>query len=489
MEWPRRHGNAFGAILLARREPLRAGGSYNMLTDVVILAAGKGTRMRSAIPKVLQPVGGRPLIGHVLKAVSGLAGVRQVHAVLGFGAEQVKTSLGGYPAIQWWNQPEQKGTGDALRAALPGLEGADRILVLYGDVPLLRCETLRAFLDAVPAAHALGICTASIANPQGYGRILRNAAGEITGIREERDCTAEEASILEVNLGITLFPSQYLPGWLNKLKPHNAQGEYYLTDVVAMAAAQGFTVMPHGIADPDEALGVNDARQLASLERIFQRRAVEGYLDQGLRIADPARIDIRGELAFGPDCWLDPNVIIEGRVQLGAGVRIGAGAILRDSEIGDGAEILPYSHIDGARIGGGARVGPFARIRPGSEIGAAGHVGNFVEMKNVCLGAGSKANHLSYLGDARVGAGVNIGAGVITCNYDGAAKHQTVIGDGAFIGSDTQLVAPVQVGQNATVGAGSTITRDVPEGGLTLSRVPQKTVPGWKRPGKPDTGS
>ena len=454
-----------------------------MTIDVVILAAGKGTRMRSSLPKVLQPLAGQPLLGHVLATARVLPGGPRIHVVVGYRAEMVRSAFATEDDLHWHQQAQQRGTGDAVRQVLPALQDASRVLVLYGDVPLLRADTLSRFMESTPA-DALGLCTGNLPERTGYGRILRSAQGEVLGVREERDCCAQECALTEVNLGIMLLPARHLPAWLARLQASNAQGEYYLTDLVAFARSDGVAVHGFRLHQPEEALGVNDAAQLAVAERLYQRRQVQELLRAGLRCADPERFDLRGELRFGADCWIEPNVIVEGNVRLGERVRIGAGVILRDCEIADDVEILPYSLLEQARIGTAARIGPFARIRPGSEIGARAHIGNFVETKKVILGEGSKANHLSYLGDAEIGRGVNIGAGVITCNYDGVHKHRTQIGDDVFVGSDTQLVAPVVVGAGATIGAGSTITRAVPEGGLTLSRSPQKSVPHWQGPKK-----
>ena len=450
-----------------------------MLTDIVILAAGQGTRMRSGLPKVLQALGGKPMLAHVLATAAELS-PRRIHVVTGFGGDAVQAVFPDAQAI-WWTQAQQLGTGDALKSALPGLTGAERVLVLYGDVPLLTVATLREFLQQTPAS-ALGLTTASLSVPHGYGRILRDADGQVQGIREHKDCQPDERVIREVNLGMMILPVAPLQGWLQGLSARNAQGEMYLTDVVLAARADGYAVWPFTLVDATEALGVNDPMQLADLERVFQRQQLRALQMQGLRVADPARIDIRGEVTCGQDCWVDPNVLFVGEVHLGDRVRVGSGAILQDAQIGDDVEILPYSLIEGARIAAGARIGPFARIRPGTEIGEAAHIGNYVEVKASKIGAGSKANHLSYIGDAEIGTGVNVGAGTITCNYDGANKHRTIIGNDVFIGSDSQLVAPVIVGDGATIGAGSTITKEVPAGGLTLSRSPQRTIPYWQRP-------
>ncbi len=450
-----------------------------MLTDIVILAAGQGTRMRSGLPKVLQALGGKPMLAHVLATAAELL-PRRIHVVTGFGGDAVQAAFPDAQAI-WWTQAQQLGTGDALKSALPGLTGAERVLVLYGDVPLLTVATLREFLQQTPAS-ALGLTTASLSVPHGYGRILRDADGQVQGIREHKDCQPDERVIREVNLGMMILPVAPLQGWLQGLSARNAQGEMYLTDVVLAARADGYAVWPFTLVDATEALGVNDPMQLADLERVFQRQQLRALQMQGLRVADPARIDIRGEVTCGQDCWVDPNVLFVGEVHLGDRVRVGSGAILQDAQIGDDVEILPYSLIEGARIAAGARIGPFARIRPGTEIGEAAHIGNYVEVKASKIGAGSKANHLSYIGDAEIGTGVNVGAGTITCNYDGANKHRTIIGNDVFIGSDSQLVAPVIIGDGATIGAGSTITKEVPAGGLTLSRSPQRTIPYWQRP-------
>jgi len=454
-----------------------------LITDIVVLAAGKGTRMHSQLPKVLQDLAGRPLLQHVLEKARALAGVRQVHVVLGHQAETVRAHFAGWE-VHWWLQEEQRGTGDAVAVAARGFADADRVLVLYGDVPLLETQTLQDFLDT-NAASELGILTGVLEDPRGYGRILRDSGNGIVGIREERDCRDEvERRIREVNLGVLILPVARLASWLTRLQPHNAQGEIYLTDVVALAAAEHVPLRSFCLADPGEAVGVNDPLQLETVERLYQKRQLERLMRAGLRVRDRSRVDIRGSFQCGQDCFLDVNVVCEGRVQLGDGVRVGAGVHLKDVSVADGVEILPYSVVDGAQLGPRARIGPFARIRPRSVIGADAHIGNFVEIKAVEFGTRSKANHLSYLGDARIGADVNVGAGVITCNYDGANKHRTEIGDGVFLGSDSQLIAPLRVGAGATIGAGSTITRDVPEGGLSLSRSPQRHVSHWRRPVK-----
>ncbi|MFZ5658249.1 MAG: bifunctional UDP-N-acetylglucosamine diphosphorylase/glucosamine-1-phosphate N-acetyltransferase GlmU [Pseudomonadota bacterium] len=453
--------------------------------QIVVLAAGQGTRMRSQLPKVLHRIAGQPLLQHVLNSARALQ-PSAIHVVYGHGGEQVRAAIAD-PAIHWVLQDRQLGTGHAVQMAAPHCAPDGRVLVLYGDVPLLRPETLRAFLDAVPAG-SLGLMTVVLAEPSGYGRIVRDAQDSVERIVEEKDADAEIRAIREVNTGIMVLPAARLGDWLARLENDNAQGEYYLTDVVALARREGLGIAAYMVADPLEVAGVNNKAQLAELEREYQRRRAQALMLDGVLIADPARVDIRGEVEIAPDVRLEPNVILEGRVRIGAGSVIGMGVLLRDVEIGENVQVLPYSVVEEARIGDGARVGPFARVRPGTALDSGVHVGNFVEVKASRIGQGSKANHLSYIGDAEIGAGVNIGAGTITCNYDGANKHKTIIEDDAFIGSDTQLVAPVRVGRGATIGAGSTITREAPAGELTLSRVPQRTRTGWQRPKKKALG-
>lgn len=450
-----------------------------MSLHVVILAAGQGTRMKSRLPKVLHPVGGKPMLGHVLQIARSL-GADAIHVVHGHGADTVRKAFA-TEDVRWVHQQEQLGTAHALLQAMPGIPDAATVLVLYGDVPLIRAETLQPAVKA--AAKALALVTAQLADPKGYGRILRDRTGAVRGIVEENDASPAQKKIGEINTGFLAAPAKRLRGWLGKVRNTNAKREYYLTDIVALAVKDRQKVVTVD-ADEQEILGVNDRAQLAQVERLFQQRQATQLMRDGLALADPARFDLRGELVFGPDCRVDVNGVFEGRVVLGEGVSVGAGCVIRDSEIGDGSEILPNSVLEGARIGASCHVGPFARLRPGTVLADKARVGNFVETKNTRLGAGSKANHLAYVGDAEVGRDVNIGAGVITCNYDGANKHKTVIGDGAFIGSDTQLVAPVEIGAGATVGAGTTLTREAPAGKLTVSRVKQQTVEGWKRPEK-----
>jgi len=449
--------------------------------NVVILAAGMGKRMRSDLPKVLHPIAGRPMLACVLDVASSLS-PRRIVVVHGHGADAVRAAFAD-PAIGWALQSPQLGTGHAVMQALPLLDDTVPTLVLYGDVPLTRGDTLRRLLAAA-GSHALGLLTVDLADPTGYGRIVRNEHGEVQAIVEHKDASEAQRALRESNTGILVAPTPALRRWLAGLSNHNAQGEYYLTDIVAMAVAEG---MPVATAQPDavwETLGVNSKAQLAELERIHQRNQAEDLMDAGVGLADPARIDIRGSLTVGRDCFIDINCVFEGQVELGDRVRIGAHCVLKNMKIASGTEVLPMCHLEGAQVGADSRIGPFARLRPGTVLGEHNHVGNFVEMKNTQMAAHSKANHLAYVGDATVGAQVNIGAGTITCNYDGVNKHRTVIEDDAFIGSDTQLVAPVTVGRGATLGAGTTLTRDAPADQLTVSRARQVSVPGWKRPQK-----
>ncbi|GAB4350738.1 MAG: bifunctional UDP-N-acetylglucosamine diphosphorylase/glucosamine-1-phosphate N-acetyltransferase GlmU [Immundisolibacter sp.] len=453
--------------------------------QIVILAAGQGKRMRSSLPKVLHVLGDRPLIRHVLDTaealLAGVGGAMRPVLVHGHGGQQLQAALAD-AKCHWAHQTSQRGTGDAVAAALPYIQPVGRVLVLCGDVPLLRVETLRTLLATPP--DALAILTALVDDPTGYGRILRDAQGAVIGIVEQRDASAEQRTLREINTGTLLIPAAPLAGWLARLDADNAQRELYLTDIVAMAVAEGVPVVGVPVAAEAEIRGVNDRTQLAACEREFQHRQVQRLLEEGVMLRDPARLDVRGEVTAGRDVEIDVSVILEGRVTLGDGARIGAHCILRDAVIEAGARVEPFSLIDGARVGRDAVVGPYARLRPGTELGADVHVGNFVEVKNSRLGPGAKANHLSYLGDAQIGARVNVGAGAITCNYDGANKHTTRIGDDAFIGSNASLVAPVEIGDGATIGAGSVIVRQAPAGALTVTRAAQKTVSGWRRPRK-----
>ncbi len=453
--------------------------------NIVILAAGRGTRMHSDLPKVLHLLAGKSLLGHVLAAADSL-NPNIICAVYGHGGEtlpQAFSSRTARPELAWAKQEPQQGTGHAVQQAIPHLDAAATTLILYGDVPLIRAETLAA-MRLIADEGALALLTVRLANPGGYGRIVRDAAGQVSHIVEHKDAAAKELAIDEVNTGILAVPSGRLGGWLARLSNNNAQGEYYLTDIIAMAVADGVRVVPCHPAAEWEVLGVNSRAQLAELERRHQANLATALLTAGVTLADPARIDIRGLLSCGRDCSIDINCVFEGDVTLGNGVKVGAHCVIRNAILADGVEVQPFSHIDGAQIGAASRIGPFARLRPGTELAAETHIGNFVELKNAQVGFNSKINHLSYVGDATVGRKVNIGAGTITCNYDGANKHRTIIEDEAFIGSDTQLVAPVTVGRGATLGAGTTLTKDAPPDQLTLSRAKQITLSGWKRPVK-----
>ena len=452
--------------------------------NVVILAAGQGKRMNSALPKVLQPLGGKPLLAHVLDLARTLEPAR-ICVVVGHGGDRVRAQMDA-PDISWVEQERQLGTGHALLQALPRLDPALPTLVLSGDVPLTRTATVKRLLAAANNG-GMALLTAELDHPHGYGRIIRSGeAGSIRRIVEEKDADETERDVREINTGILVAPTDRLARWLPGLSNRNAQGEYYLTDIVALAVAEGLPVHsahPH----PDaawETEGVNSMAQLAALERIHQRERADALLAQGVRLADPARLDVRGELHCGRDVFIDVNCVFEGRVDLSDGVEIGPNCVLKNATVGAGSRVAAYSHIDAATLGANNVIGPFARLRPGTTLGADVHIGNFVEVKNSSIADQSKANHLAYLGDATVGQRVNVGAGTITCNYDGANKHRTVIEDDAFIGSDTQLVAPVTVGRGATLGAGTTLTRDAPPEQLTLSRAKQLSVPGWKRPVK-----
>ncbi len=447
-----------------------------------MLAAGKGTRMRSAHPKVLHSLAGQPLLAHVLQAARQVARQR-IRVVVGAGMEAVMAAVPG-DDIDWIEQSAQLGTGHAVQVALPHLDADTTALILYGDVPLIRPETLE-ILVATAREDVLAMLTSRPPNPAGYGRILRDAQGQVTGVVEDKDASTAQRAIDEVNTGMLAAPVRRLRSWLARVGNDNAQGEYYLTDIVALAVADGVRVATCEARELAEVEGVNDRSQLARLERLVQWRRAEQLMAQGVSMADPSRFDCRGELVAGQDVWIDVNCVIEGRVVVGDGVHIGPHCVIRDAEIGAGAQIRAHTVIEGpVRIGAGAQIGPFARLREGTRIGLGARIGNFVETKQAELGAGSKANHLSYLGDASLGAGVNVGAGTITCNYDGVQKHRTEIGDGAFIGSNTSLVAPVRIGAQATVGAGSTITAEVPDNCLGVARGKQRNLAGWRRPQK-----
>jgi bifunctional UDP-N-acetylglucosamine pyrophosphorylase/glucosamine-1-phosphate N-acetyltransferase len=447
--------------------------------NIVILAAGKGTRMYSDKPKVLHALAGKPLVQHVLDCAA-LLQPQQVCVVYGHGGEVVPQAMQRY-AAKFVMQEPQLGTGHAVQQAMPHLNDDSRTLVLYGDVPLIQHSTLHQMLQA---GEGLVLLTVYLDNPTGYGRIVRDAQGDVMSIVEQKDATPEQLEIKEVNTGILLAPTEKLREWLGKLGNKNTQGEYYLTDIVAMAVQQGVAVHTVQPAQRWEVEGINNKMQLATLERVWQQTMANKLMGQGVTLADPARLDVRGNLVCGRDVEIDVGCIFEGEVSLSDRVRVGAYSIIHNASIGQGTQIAPFSHIDDSIVGVNCHIGPYARLRPGSKLHDDAHVGNFVEIKNSEIGQGSKANHLSYIGDSTVGSRVNIGAGTITCNYDGANKFRTIIEDDAFIGSDTQLVAPVTVGKGATIGAGSTITKDAPAGELTLSRSKQITITGWKRPQK-----
>jgi bifunctional UDP-N-acetylglucosamine pyrophosphorylase/glucosamine-1-phosphate N-acetyltransferase len=461
--------------------------------DVVIMAAGKGTRMKSSLPKVLHRLGGRALVAHVVDTAARI-GARKVVVVTGHGATDVEAALGDGAAgvlPQFARQVPQLGTGHAMQQAAPLLPDDGTVVVLSGDVPLIGDATLRALI-AQSAGRRLALLTIRVDDPTGYGRIVRAPAadgeGEVQAIVEEKDASEAQRAIREIYSGVMAVPTQLLKPWLARLDNKNAQGEYYLTDVVGFATIDGVPVLAHRIDDPLEVAGVNTPAQLAALERAYQRRQADALMAQGVRLADPARIDVRGTLACESDVEIDINCVFEGAVSLGAGVRVGANCVIANARIETGAVIHPFTHIDGEKagvtVGGGSRVGPFARLRPGARLGAEVHIGNFVEVKNSTLAAGAKANHLAYLGDASVGARVNYGAGSITANYDGANKHRTVIGDDVHVGSNCVLVAPVTIGAGGTVGGGSTVTKSTEPGVLTISRGRQVSFPNWKRPQK-----
>ena len=455
-----------------------------MSLSIVILAAGQGKRMRSRLPKVLHRVGDATMLAHVIETARELK-PRTICVVYGHGGEQVPKAIAA-PDVVFVLQEPQRGTGDALRKALPKIEDADVSLVLYGDVPLVQASTLAPLIAGGP--EHVTVLTAAMASPAGYGRVVRDKAGKIERIVEDRDATAAERRICEINTGIMALPTKRLASWLGALKARNAQGEYYLTDVLPQAWADGIPVEGAAAANPEEVVGVNSREELARAERIYQLRYAQQLLLSGTSLADPARIDVRGELRCGADVSIDINCVFRGRVVLGDEVSIGANCVLEDVEIRARTIVEPYSLIQDAVIGADCRVGPYARIRPGAMLADHVHIGNFVEVKNSIIGENSKANHLAYVGDATVGANVNIGAGTITCNYDGADKHRTVIEDDVFVGSNTGLVAPVTVRRGATIGAGSTITREVPADQLTLARAKQVSVPGWTRPEKKQRG-
>ncbi len=447
--------------------------------NIVILAAGKGTRMHSTNPKVLHKLAGQPLLGHVIAAAKQLK-PSKIIVVYGYGGDAVPEAFKDEPLI-WVEQKDQLGTGHAVQQTISVLDSNAKSLILLGDVPLLSVETCQKLIEKT---NALGLLTVTKHDPAGYGRIVRDATGAVTAIVEHKDATPEQRSIDEVNTGIMAVNNTQLVNWLLRLQNHNAQAEYYLTDIVAMAVQDGFTVDSETTLDEPSVEGVNSKQDLASLERVYQLRKATDLMQSGVTLTDPFRIDVRGELQVGRDVEIDIGCVFEGNVSLADGVKIGAYCVIKDSSIGAGTTIAPFTHIDQVSIATDCRIGPYARLRPGTTLSDDTHVGNFVELKNAQVDVGSKINHLSYVGDTTVGKQVNIGAGTITCNYDGANKFRTVIEDNAFIGSDSQLVAPVTIGAGATIAAGSTITKDAPAGELTVSRGRQVTVSGWKRPQK-----
>lgn len=450
---------------------------------VVVLAAGEGKRMRSRLPKVMIPVGGRPMLAHVLDA-AGELDPDEIHVVYGHGGDAVREAFAG-AAVHWVAQGDQLGTGHAVEQAMPEIPDEATVLVLYGDIPLVPADMLRRLVT--DAAGGLAVLTMEPEDPSGYGRVLRDRRGGVAGIVEERDADDRQRAVREVNSGLLAARAALLRDWLARVDNDNAQREYYLTDVIGMAHRDRVPVAATLAGDASRLLGANDRWQMTRLERRYQSLQAEILCREGVTVMDPARLDVRGRVSVGRDVVLDVNVVLEGEVELGDGVVVEPNCVLRDVRAGDGTRILAGSHLERAVLGRQCRVGPFARLRPATELADQAAVGNFVEVKKSRIGAGSKVNHLSYVGDAELGAGVNIGAGTITCNYDGANKHSTVIGDGAFIGSNTALVAPVTVGDGATIGAGSTISKDAPAGELTVSRARQVTVEGWQRPKKQDT--
>jgi bifunctional UDP-N-acetylglucosamine pyrophosphorylase / glucosamine-1-phosphate N-acetyltransferase len=444
-----------------------------------------GKRMHSDLPKVLHPLAGRSLLAHVLDTARSLS-PRRIFVVYGHEGDKVRDAFAGAPDVEWVHQAQRLGTGHAVLQALPGLSPEGSALVLYGDVPLIRAGTLGRLIEA--SRHGVALLSAQLEQPSGYGRIIRDGAGHVVRIVEEKDASPEERQIREVNAGFFALGAAPLGRWLRQLKNDNAQREYYLTDIVRLAVAEKVPVHAVEAEDPWEVAGVNSKAELAALERIVQRRQSQRLLESGVTLADPARIDVRGTLECGRDVSIDVNCVFEGRVRIGNGVRIGPNCVLRDVSIGDGTEIHPFSQLEDAEVGARCRLGPYARLRPGAQLADEVHIGNFVEVKASRFGRGSKANHLAYVGDSEVGERVNIGAGTITCNYDGASKHRTVIEDECFIGSDATLVAPVRIARGSYIGAGSTISKDTPAGQLTVARAKQVSIPSWKPPRKKEKG-
>jgi len=454
------------------------------MLNIVILAAGQGKRMQSNLPKVLHPIAGRAMLSHVLDAAQSL-GAQSIAVVVGHGATQVQHAYADHPGLKFALQQPQLGTGHAVLQAVPLLQEdgkEDVTIVMYGDVPLVQPETLRALLAA--REEGLAVLTEILADPTGYGRIVRDVNGQVCAIVEHKDANVAQREIKEVNTGIVAAPTGMLKTWLSRLTNNNAQGEYYLTDIIGMAVADGLPVSVAHPAAAFETLGVNSRAQQAQLERLWQTELARRQLEAGVTLADPERFDVRGSLRCGQDVFIDVGCVFEGQVTLGDGVRIGPHCVLRNVTLGARTRIEAFSHLEQAVVGAEAHIGPYARLRPGAVLSDQTHVGNFVEIKNSIIGKDSKANHLAYIGDADVGERVNIGAGTITCNYDGANKHRTIIEDDAFIGSDTQLVAPVRVGRGATLGAGTTLTRDAPAHQLTVTRAKQTSLDGWQRPVK-----
>ncbi|WAV93635.1 bifunctional UDP-N-acetylglucosamine diphosphorylase/glucosamine-1-phosphate N-acetyltransferase GlmU [Oxalobacter aliiformigenes] len=448
--------------------------------NIVILAAGMGKRMHSSLPKVLHLLAGKSMLEHVIATARALMPEKLV-IVYGYGGEQVLRQITG-PDLIFVKQEPQLGTGHAVMQAVPELDESVPTLILYGDVPLIGIESLRR-LVSVAGNERLGILTVEMPDPTGYGRIIR-VDGRIRRIVEQKDGREEELAVKEINTGMMVVPTALLKRWLSSLTNDNVQGEYYLTDIVSRAVSENIDIVSSQPDDISETMGVNSKKQLAKLERVYQKNIASRLLDDGVSLADPDRIDVRGSLQCGRDVFIDVNSVFEGEVTLADGVTVGPNCVVRNCLIGENAEIRPFCHLDGAKIGPGSLIGPYARLRPGAELGEEVHIGNFVEVKNSHIAAQSKANHLAYVGDSTVGSRVNIGAGAITCNYDGANKHRTVIGDDAFIGTNCELVAPVRVGSGATIGAGTTLTKDAPAGSLTVSRVRQTTINDWKRPVK-----
>ncbi|MGQ9424794.1 bifunctional UDP-N-acetylglucosamine diphosphorylase/glucosamine-1-phosphate N-acetyltransferase GlmU [Gilvimarinus sp. F26214L] len=452
------------------------------MLNVVVLAAGKGTRMKSRLPKVLHPVGGRPLLQHVLDTARQLEIRPPINTIIGHGAEQIEAALTA-PEVRFVLQAEQLGTGHAVQQALPYVQAEDTVLILYGDVPLTRAATIQRLTRCV-SEDSLGLLTLHLEDPAGYGRIVRDEQGRVVAIVEQKDASTEQKSINEVNTGILAVRGAHLQRWLPELSNDNAQGEYYLTDIIALASRDGVRVNTEQPEKEWEVLGINNRAQQAELERIFQQEQARQFMADGLSLMDPARFDCRGALSFGEDVVIDVNCVLEGTVELGNNVRIGPNCCLRNARIGDNSVIKANTIVEDAQLGESCEAGPFARLRPGAELRNGAKVGNFVEIKKALLGEGSKVNHLSYIGDAKIGKKVNVGAGTITCNYDGVNKSLTEIGDDAFIGSNTALVAPVKVGRGATIGAGSTISNDVPDEQLSVARGRQRNIEGWERPKK-----